>query len=98
MGPVQQPSRLTATPRHSLPPSAPACKLGVIAVSDIVTQITGGIEFGLTEAVAEPGEAIAVIADIPVVRPQFSQRLEIVQCASRPQCGDAAADGMVLVS
>lgn len=67
-------------------------------VPDGVSQITGRIKFSLTDAVSQPIKAITNIPYIPIVRPQFSQRLQTMQCTPGPQGWDAIADGVVFES
>lgn len=67
-------------------------------VSNVVSQVAGGVKFGLTDAISQPVEAVTSVENVPVVHAQLSDCFEVMECASWPQIGDSTADGMVFES
>ena len=82
--------------REQLSPPALADGLVVIVFADVVSPIRSIVELGLTIAVAEPGEAVAGVLDVPVLHAQVGHGLEVVQGGARPERRDGAV-GAALV-
>jgi len=59
----------------------------VVDLADVVRPVTGLVELGLAVAVAQPGEAVAVVLDVEVVPAQLGQGLDVVQRRAGPQRG-----------
>lgn len=94
---MQLPPRLRPTPTPFLRPPPPALPLPIIPIPDIVPQIAGRIPFGLTYAIAQPGEAVPAVHDVPVVCAWLSHCFEIVERAAGPCRRDTAVDSVVVV-
>lgn len=95
--PMQLPRRLRpafADPLCSLPLARP---WPIILIPDIICQVAGGNPLGLTYAISQPQEPIAIVHDLPVVCARFPHCLEIVQRAARPGGWDTTIDLVIVV-
>ena len=93
---MQHPHLLRAAFTKRLSPLPAGRERRIVSVADIPGQIAGGVELGLAEAVAEPGEAVAAVPDIPVVEAELAQGFDVMQGAAGPHAGHAGVVAVVL--
>lgn len=94
---MKLPLRLCPTLRH-LPTSCPSTQVPtIIAVPDIVSQVSRGVPLGLRDTIPQPREPTAAVLKVVVLEPRLPQRLQVVQRRPRPRDGRLPPVGLDVV-